>query len=52
VLAYVLRRLLIMIPTLIAISLIVFIARRYNVPLLAQTDGWRNIAHAVFAMMS
>jgi hypothetical protein len=34
------------------IGLMVFIVRRYNVALLAQTDGWRNVAHAMFAMMS
>jgi hypothetical protein len=34
------------------IGLTVFVVRRYNVPPLAQTDGWRNIAHAVFTLLS
>jgi hypothetical protein len=33
------------------IGLTVFVVRGYNIPLLAQTDGWRNIAHAVFAKL-
>ena len=34
------------------IGIAVFVARGYGVAPLAQTDSWRDFAHAVFAMMS
>ena len=34
------------------LGIAVFIVRRYNTGPLAETDGWRDFAHAVFALMS
>ena len=34
------------------IGLAVFVVRRYNVGLLAQTEPWRDFAHRVFALVS